>query len=107
MLTNENYKQVLKDAGVALILITGGGCANCVSMYPIVKKLENTRDDIKVFYVEIDEANFEINNEYGVEVVPTILLTNKGELVAKIKGYQPEEVFEYYIDAKVAEINKD
>lgn len=104
MLTNENYKQVLKESGIALTLISGGGCANCVSMYPTVKKIENTRDDIKVFYVEVDESNFKINEEYGVEVVPTVLLTNKGELIAKIKGYQPEEIFDLYIDAKVSEI---
>lgn len=104
MLTNKNYKEVLKECEFAVILISGEGCANCYSMHPLVSSLKNTYDDIDVFFVEVDESNFDINTEYGVEVVPTVLITSYGKLVAKIKGYQPDEIFNLYIDSKYQEV---
>lgn len=106
MLKNENFKEILGKSEIAVTLISGDGCASCISMHPLVSNLKKTRDDIDVFFVEVDESNYDINTYYGVEIVPTILLTNYGELVAKIKGFQPEEIFNIYIDSKVEEIKK-
>ncbi len=103
MLNNENFKDELASKEFAIVLVSGGGCANCVTMYPLVKEVENRRDDVCVYYVEIDETNHKINDYYDVEVVPTVLLTHNGELVAKIKGYQPQEIFDIYIDTKIEE----
>lgn len=103
MLKNENFVELLKENEFAVTLISGEGCANCISMYPMVKALENRRDDVKVFYVEVDESNYKINDYYDVEVVPTILFTHYGSLISKIKGYQPEEIFEIYMDTKIEE----
>lgn len=103
MLNNENFLETLKKEKFAVTLISGEGCANCVSMYPMVKAIEQRRDDVKIFYVEVDKSNYLINEHFDVEVVPTILLTHYGELVSKVKGYQPEEIFEIYIDTKISE----
>lgn len=106
MLKNENFKEILGKSPFAVTLISGEGCANCVSMYPMVKKLEQ-RKDINVYFVDVDETNYQINSYYDVEVVPTILLTNYGNLLSKIQGYQPEEIFDIYIDAKLEECQKN
>lgn len=106
MLKNENFKEILGQSDFAVTLISGEGCANCISMYPMVKDLQNRRTDIDVYFVEVDETNFKINDYYDIEVVPTILLTSNGKLISKIKGYQPEEIFEIYIDSKVEECRK-
>lgn len=106
MLKNENFKEILGNSEFAVILISGDGCANCVSMHPIVANLKDTYEDIDVFFVEVDEDNFDINTEYGVEVVPTILMTSYGKLIAKIKGYQPEEIFTLYVESKYEEVKK-
>lgn len=106
MLNNENFKTELEKIEFAVILISGEGCANCVTMYPMVKNLASKRDDVQVFFLEIDENNYQINEYFEVEVVPTILLVNYGKLVSKIKGYQPEEIFEIYIDTKIEECKK-
>lgn len=105
MLNNENYLEILSKNCISLVYISGEGCANCVSMYPQVMKLKE-REDICVYMIEASEENSALNHHYGVEVVPTILLLHYGECVAKIKGYQPEEIFEYYIDAKINEIKE-
>ena len=104
MLKNENFRDILADKEFAVILISGEGCANCYSMHPLVSSLQDTYEDIDVYFVEVDESNFDINTEYGVEVVPTVLVTSYGKLVAKIKGFQPDEIFELYIESKYNEI---
>ena len=106
MLKNSNFREILSKSEFAVILISGDGCANCISMYPIVNNLNTIYTDIDTYFVEVDEENFEINEEYGVEVVPTILITTYGKLIAKIKGYQPEEIFTLYIESKYEEIKK-
>ncbi|NBK96434.1 MAG: thioredoxin [Erysipelotrichia bacterium] len=106
MLKNDNFKEILAASDFAITLISGEGCANCISMYPMVKKLQKERDDIDVYFVEVDESNYKINDYYEVEVVPTILLTSHGNLISKIKGYQPEEIFEIYVDTMVEKHRK-
>ncbi len=105
-LTNENFKEVLANEACALVLIGGEGCANCITMYPLVKNIENTREEIKVFYIEVDETNCDINEYYDVELVPSVLITKNAELISKIRGYQPPEIFEMYVDAKIEECKR-
>lgn len=106
MLTNKNFKEELGKSGFSVTLISGEGCANCLTMLAMIKDLEKRRNDIHVFYVEVSEENFEINEYYEVEAVPTILITYNGELISKVKGYQPQEIFDIYIDAKFEECSK-
>lgn len=105
MLNNENFKEVLGQSRFAVTLISGEGCANCVSMLPMVLKLKE-RNDMDVYIVEVSPSNYEINEHYNIKVVPTILLTSYGEAISKITGYQPEEIFELYIEAKLEETGK-
>lgn len=105
MLNNENFKEVLGQSRFAVTLISGEGCANCISMLPMVLKLKE-RNDMDVYIVEVSPSNYEINEHYDIKVVPTILLTSYGEAISKITGYQPEEIFELYIEAKLEETGK-
>ena len=105
MLNNDNFKEVLGQSRFAVTLISGEGCANCVSMLPMVLKLKE-RNDMDVYIVEVSPSNYEINEHYEIKVVPTILLTSYGEAISKITGYQPEEIFELYIEAKLEETGK-
>ncbi len=44
--------------------------------------------------------------ELGVEGVPTILVMENERVYAKCKGYQPEEILEIWLDAKISEIKE-
>ena len=102
MLNNENFKEVLGQSRFAVTLISGEGCANCVSMLPMVLKLKE-RNDMDVYIVEVSPSNYEINEHYDIKVVPTILLTSYGEAISKITGYQPEEILSVWVEAKLEE----
>ena len=41
--------------------------------------------------------------EWEVTKVPTILLTDGEEIYARCTGYQPEEILELWLDAKIEE----
>jgi thioredoxin-like negative regulator of GroEL len=41
--------------------------------------------------------------EWEVEKVPTILLMDDGEIFARCSGFQPEEILEIWLDAKIEE----
>ena len=38
---------------------------------------------------------------WEVEKVPTILLVEDGEIFARCHGFQPEEILEIWLDAKI------
>lgn len=106
MLKNDNFKEILGKSEFAVTLISGEGCANCLSVQPLVSNLLNIYNDIDVFYVEVDESNFDINTAYDIEFVPTVLITSYGKMIAKIRGYQPEEIFNLYVESKYEEVKK-
>ncbi len=106
MLKNDNFKEVLSQTGFTLVLIEGDGCANCTVMLPIVKSQETKRDDVKVFHVIATPDTADINEYYQVELVPCVLLLYNGALISKVNGYQPEEIFDIYVDAKIEEYKK-
>lgn len=85
-----------------LILVSGDGCASCVSMKEVVI---NVAQNLEIEY-EIVEANQEIIDKYMINSVPTILLIHNNELVDKVKGFQPEEILQLWVSYKVEECNK-
>ena len=99
--SKKEYKAQLK--GLCVVEISGESCANCLTLMPILKELVENRTDVRLVHVEADVSTIELMEEWGVEKVPTILLTNDGEIFARCSGYQPEEILEIWLDAKIEE----
>jgi thioredoxin-like negative regulator of GroEL len=45
----------------------------------------------------------DLMEKWEIEKVPTILLMQDGEIFARCSGFQPEEILELWMDAKIAE----
>lgn len=103
MINKENYRDELK--GICLIEISGESCANCLTLMPLVNKLANARDDCRAVHIEADESTVWFMEKYEVDRVPTLLLADNGEVFARATGYQPEEILEIWLDAKIEEHN--
>ena len=101
-LTKENYKEKL--SGVCVVEISGEGCANCLSLMPVLYELCKNREDCRLVHIEADETITELLEELNVQTAPTTLLRKDGEEKARCKGYQPEEILEVWLDAKIKEI---
>ncbi len=97
----EKYQEQLK--GLCCVEISGESCANCLTLMPILQELCSKRDDIKLVHIEADYSTTELMEEWDVTRVPTILLMEDGEIFARCAGFQPEEILEIWLDAKIEE----
>ena len=100
-MNEKDYKEHLK--GLCCVEVSGESCANCLTLMPILKELCDARDDIRLVHVEADYTTLPLMKEWEVEKVPTILLVEDGEIFARCHGYQPEEILEIWLDAKIEE----
>ena len=98
-------KQELKEQlkGLCCVEISGESCANCLTLMPILKELCDARDDIRLVHIEADYSTTELMEELDVTRVPTILLMDDGVIFARCAGFQPEEILEIWLDAKIEE----
>ena len=100
-MNEKDYKSQLK--GICCVEISGESCANCLTLMPILDRLCGERDDVRLVHVEADYSTMALMEEWEVDRVPTILLTDDGEIFARCKGFQPEEILEMWLDAKIEE----
>ena len=89
--------------GLCCVEISGESCANCLTLMPILEELCSARGDIRLVHVEADYSTTWLMEEWDIEKVPTILLIEDGEIFARCAGFQPEEILEIWMDAKIAE----
>ena len=101
MLNENNYKENLK--GLQVLEVSGEGCANCISLMPMLYKVVNNRNDVELVHFELDENSKTFVNTYNIDRVPTVLLLDDGKEIARVQGFQPEEVFEIWLDFKISE----
>ncbi len=104
MINEKNYKEHLQ--GLCCVEISGESCANCLTLMPLLKELIDARNDIRLVHVEADYSTLPLMEVWEVEKVPTILLVEDGEIFARCTGYQPEEILEIWLDAKIEEQKK-
>ena len=100
-ITEKSYKEELK--GLCCVEISGESCANCLTLMPILKDICSARGDVRLVHVEADFSTTELMEEWEVTRVPTILLVDDGEIFARCAGFQPEEILEIWLDAKLEE----
>jgi thioredoxin-like negative regulator of GroEL len=101
MINEKNYKEQLH--GLCCVEISGESCANCLTLMPILKELVEARDDIRLVHIEADYSTLPLMEVWEVVKVPTILLVEDGEIFARCTGFQPEEILEIWLDAKIEE----
>lgn len=100
-MNEKDYKEYLK--GLCCVEISGESCANCLTLMPILKDICDARGDLRLVHIEADYSTMALMEALEVEKVPTILLVEDGEIFARCAGFQPEEILELWIDAKVEE----
>ncbi len=64
------------------------------------------RTDAVLHHIKENEDTMPLLERFEVESVPTILILKDEEVYAKCRGYQPEEILEVWLDAKIEEIKK-
>ncbi len=101
MINNDNFKEKFK--GLQVVEFSGEGCANCLTLMPLLHDVVSKRSNLTLAHVEVSESTMEIVKAYDVDRVPTVLLLDDGKEFARAIGFQPQEIFELWIDAKLEE----
>ncbi len=87
---------------VVVLSVSGEGCANCVSMLPLLRKLTRERG-VELQTIEASAETAARIKALGVDRVPATVVLKDGAPFAVATGYQPEEILGLWLDAKLAE----
>ena len=72
-------------------------CGPCKMLSPIIENIASSRDNIKVYKVNVDELG-DVAREFSVMSLPTLILFKNGVLVDKKIGFNPESVLNDWIN---------
>lgn len=104
LLNDKNYMEYLK--GITVIEVSGESCANCLSLMPILHKLVSNIEGVELHHIEASEETVGLLEAFKVEAVPTILIMKDNVVHAKCRGFQPEEILEIWLEAKIEELKQ-
>ena len=93
--------------GISIVEVSGESCANCLTLMPILDRLVSKMDGVNLFHIEADNDTMPLIEKFEIMAVPTILVLYNQEIKARCKGFQPEEILELWLGAKVEEIRKE
>ena len=77
--------EVLAAEGTVLVDFFATWCGPCKMMAPIISEIADENPNVKVFKVDVDEAE-EIAMRYGIMSIPTMIVFKNGEPVKTFVG---------------------
>jgi len=89
-------------AEISILEVSGEGCANCLSLLPVLTRLAAEKH-VPLSHLEVSEETADRVKELSIERVPTVLVLRDGVPVARCSGFQPEEILDVWLDAKIEE----
>ena len=90
VLTKENFIDEVMGAGVPVLIdFYADWCPPCKMLAPTIHALAESRDDIKVCKVNVDEQ-MELAAACEVDAVPTLIAMKDGGVLGKKTGVMPE-----------------
>ena len=96
--TSENFEnEILKSEKTVLIDFYADWCGPCKMMSPIIDKIEEEmKETIKVGKINVDE-NQDLEMEYGVKSIPTIIILKNGEVQKTFVGITDKEEIKQFL----------
>ena len=83
------HKEVLSSEKPVLLDFFASWCGPCRMVGPILDKIAEEREDIKVCKVDIDEQP-ELASRYRIMSVPTLMVLKNGNIVDQSIGARPK-----------------
>ena len=87
----DNFEnEVLKSTGKVLVDFYADWCGPCKIMSPVIDKISEEVENVKVGKVNVDEAG-EIAQKYNIMSIPTIIIFKDGNPVRSFVGVTSKE----------------
>lgn len=97
-ITSDNFEeQVLKAEKLVLVDFHAVWCGPCQMLAPVIEELENSRKDILVGKIDVDEQRA-IAQRFAITAVPTLLLFKGGVEVKRSSGFLDKAALEQFIN---------
>lgn len=82
-----NFEEILKQNEMVLADFAASWCGPCRMLKPVVEQFEKEFEGrVKVVSIDVDEQEA-LATQYGIQVVPTLLYFERGELKKRTSGY--------------------
>ena len=78
--------EVLKSEKIVLVDFFATWCGPCQMLGPVLEQLAEEQNDFEIAKVDIDEMQ-ELAINYGIQVVPTMLVLKNGQVIDKMEGF--------------------
>jgi thioredoxin 1 len=97
-MTSENFQETILHSDVPVLVdFTADWCPPCKMIAPFVDELARKyQGKLAVGSLDVD-IHPDIQQQYGIMGLPTLVLFHKGEPVKRIVGFQPRERLESQI----------
>ncbi|NLC41427.1 MAG: thioredoxin family protein [Erysipelothrix sp.] len=96
-------KTQLYPTGKHLVEVPCNTCDATYTLSEVASRVAQKFENIQFHQLKMDDKLPEIAEAWGITQVPALVLINEGEIVGKVHGYQPDEILELYIQAKMKE----
>lgn len=90
-ITNDNYvEEVVKSDRPVIIDFWADWCGPCRMMSDTIDEIAQTRSDIKVCKVNVDEER-DLAVKFSISAIPTVLLIKNGDTAETAVGYMKKD----------------
>ena len=102
---DENFDtEVLKSSKPIVVDFWAEWCGPCRMVGPVVEELAGDYEGkVNFVKVNVDQAN-ELASKYNVFSIPTLILLNRGEIIAQQVGAGSKETYQNMIDRALEKI---
>lgn len=92
IINKDNFEEKIEN-GVVLVDFFATWCGPCRMLAPVLEEVSE-QCSAKIYKVDIDKSE-DLAREFGIMVVPTMVIFKNGEMQEKFSGFmQKEEILE-------------
>lgn len=84
------FEKIKGEGKVILLDFYADWCGPCKMIAPFIEEIASEREDIIVAKVNVDTAT-NLAIEFGISVIPTLVVVKNGEAVSKSTGYRTKD----------------
>lgn len=89
-ITKDNFEEISASQLPVVIDFWAEWCGPCRMMSEVVDDIAETRSDIKVCKVNVDDER-DMAIKFGIDAIPTIILIKNGDTAGEAVGYMQKD----------------